>query len=196
MKSKWATKRLRVTIHNLPSTGSEPLPLQLGWWNGRHVRLRGVCRKACGFKSRPEHQDLAQQMSLGGIIVRFHKRPELARNSLKQTEDQQLMDHVLCIRRGINLSGENGSVRNRVDTLLPREEPTGNRTSRSAQGVSTVNPKMTPLCAGLSRDLHRHCEHVSSGRRTESEGSRSAANDAERILDEEREILSRDDGFL
>src|SRR5438874_9209847 len=28
----------------------------LGWWNGRHVRLRGVCRKACGFKSRPEHQ--------------------------------------------------------------------------------------------------------------------------------------------
>src|SRR5262249_51347558 len=27
----------------------------LGWWNGRHVRLRGVCRKACGFKSRPEH---------------------------------------------------------------------------------------------------------------------------------------------
>src|SRR6266700_75962 len=30
----------------------------LGWWNGRHVRLRGVCRKACGFKSRPEHQYL------------------------------------------------------------------------------------------------------------------------------------------
>jgi hypothetical protein len=62
MKSKWATKRLRVTIHNLPSTGSEPLPLQLGWWNGRHVRLRGVCRKACGFKSRPEHQDFAPRI--------------------------------------------------------------------------------------------------------------------------------------
>ena len=31
------------------------LPQKLGWWNGRHVRLRGVCRKACGFKSRPEH---------------------------------------------------------------------------------------------------------------------------------------------
>src|SRR5438552_16876609 len=30
-------------------------PRELGWWNGRHVRLRGVCRKACGFKSRPEH---------------------------------------------------------------------------------------------------------------------------------------------
>src|SRR5206468_2029682 len=27
---------------------------KLGWWNGGHVRLRGVCRKACGFKSRPE----------------------------------------------------------------------------------------------------------------------------------------------
>ncbi len=25
----------------------------LGWWNGRHVRLRGVCRKAWGFKSPP-----------------------------------------------------------------------------------------------------------------------------------------------
>src|SRR5256714_2327613 len=31
----------------------------LGWWNGRHVRLRGVCRKACGFKSRPEHHRTA-----------------------------------------------------------------------------------------------------------------------------------------
>jgi hypothetical protein len=31
----------------------------LGWWNGRHVRLRGVCRKACGFKSRPEHHRAA-----------------------------------------------------------------------------------------------------------------------------------------
>ena len=31
----------------------------LGWWNGRHVRLRGVCRKACGFKSRPEHPLIA-----------------------------------------------------------------------------------------------------------------------------------------
>src|SRR5215831_15982501 len=26
-----------------------------GGGTGRHVRLRGVCRKACGFKSRPEH---------------------------------------------------------------------------------------------------------------------------------------------
>ena len=32
----------------------------LGWWNGRHVRLRGVCRKACGFKSRPEHYSIRQ----------------------------------------------------------------------------------------------------------------------------------------
>ena len=33
----------------------------LGWWNGRHVRLRGVCRKACGFKSRPEHDTRSQR---------------------------------------------------------------------------------------------------------------------------------------
>src|SRR5207237_6192264 len=46
------TKRLRATINNLPFTSTLHL---LGWWNGRHVRLRGVCRKACGFKSRPEH---------------------------------------------------------------------------------------------------------------------------------------------
>ena len=26
-----------------------------GGGTGRHVRLRGVCRKACGFESRPEH---------------------------------------------------------------------------------------------------------------------------------------------
>jgi hypothetical protein len=38
----------------LPSTIFQ-VPKPLGWWNGRHVRLRGVCRKACGFKSRPEH---------------------------------------------------------------------------------------------------------------------------------------------
>jgi hypothetical protein len=36
---------------------------RLGWWNGRHVRLRGVCRKACGFKSRPEHQYRPAQAS-------------------------------------------------------------------------------------------------------------------------------------
>src|SRR6266436_2362518 len=41
------------------STGSQRLLLKkLGWWNGRHVRLRGVCRKACGFKSRPEHHSI------------------------------------------------------------------------------------------------------------------------------------------
>src|SRR5206468_1017976 len=39
----------------------------LGWWNGRHVRLRGVCRKACGFKSRPEHQT-ARSTSFAGQL--------------------------------------------------------------------------------------------------------------------------------
>src|SRR5437667_120088 len=52
----------------------------LGWWNGRHVRLRGVCRKACGFKSRPEHDFLsadsawlAFEKSILMQIVRFHQ---------------------------------------------------------------------------------------------------------------------------
>ena len=42
-----ATPNLPSTIFYLPNT--------LGWWNGRHVRLRGVCRKAWGFKSPSEH---------------------------------------------------------------------------------------------------------------------------------------------
>src|SRR5438046_6334081 len=40
----------------------------LGWWNGRHVRLRGVCRKACGFKSRPEHQTARSTCSLASQL--------------------------------------------------------------------------------------------------------------------------------
>jgi recombinational DNA repair protein (RecF pathway) len=41
------------------------LPLdRSGGGIGRHVRLRGVCRKACGFKSRPEH-DLLLSFAMG-----------------------------------------------------------------------------------------------------------------------------------
>src|SRR5207302_4403678 len=43
---------------------------ELGWWNGRHVRLRGVCRKACGFKSRPEHHYFIG-LSVRGLFVRI-----------------------------------------------------------------------------------------------------------------------------
>ena len=44
----------------------------LGWWNGRHVRLRGVCRKACGFKSRPEHSfRFARRAAIFGIRISF-----------------------------------------------------------------------------------------------------------------------------
>ena len=50
------TKRLRQSTNNLPFASQIHARQKLGWWNGRHVRLRGVCRKACGFKSRPEHQ--------------------------------------------------------------------------------------------------------------------------------------------
>ena len=43
---------------------------KLGWWNGRHVRLRGVCRKACGFKSRPEHHPSEDWSSFGDVSLR------------------------------------------------------------------------------------------------------------------------------
>src|SRR5216110_3333958 len=58
----------------------------LGWWNGRHVRLRGVCRKACGFKSRPEHFFIAKVHRL--LVRRWQangRRRE--QSSEKQRED-------------------------------------------------------------------------------------------------------------
>ena len=33
------------------------LPHSSGGETGRHVRLRGVCRKTCEFESRPEHKN-------------------------------------------------------------------------------------------------------------------------------------------
>ena len=51
----------RPAVRRQISRASE-VPL-LGWWNGRHVRLRGVCRKAWGFKSPPEHGLRAQKKS-------------------------------------------------------------------------------------------------------------------------------------
>jgi hypothetical protein len=57
--------------------------VKLGWWNGRHVRLRGVCRKACGFKSRPEHEIAqstcpfaSQLFDLASIAYRFRSLSE------------------------------------------------------------------------------------------------------------------------
>src|SRR5437016_1584424 len=55
-QEKSRTNRLRGIMLYLTFTAPASHPRELGWWNGRHVRLRGVCRKACGFKSRPEHQ--------------------------------------------------------------------------------------------------------------------------------------------
>ena len=66
------TKRLRAAFLHLPFTShysreaNPPSPKGSGaaggfpyrgsgGGTGRHVRLRGVCRKACGFESRPEH---------------------------------------------------------------------------------------------------------------------------------------------
>jgi len=42
------------TCQSWPSAENSP-SRRSGGGTGRHVRLRGVCRKACGFKSRPEH---------------------------------------------------------------------------------------------------------------------------------------------
>ena len=58
------------TCQRLPSAESL-LPLTLGWWNGRHVRLRGVCRKACGFKSRPEQNSSSHQISWLAAVFAF-----------------------------------------------------------------------------------------------------------------------------
>src|SRR5579864_8176790 len=42
----------RLLLYRSPVTSHKSRFFEtLGWWNGRHVRLRGVCRKACGFKS-------------------------------------------------------------------------------------------------------------------------------------------------
>src|SRR5207248_8978159 len=59
---------------------------ELGWWNGRHVRLRGVCRKACGFKSRPEHRYF---IGLGSWQVSSVKRFGKGRISPNQREESR-----------------------------------------------------------------------------------------------------------
>src|SRR6266481_9168960 len=59
---------------------------KLGWWNGRHVRLRGVCRKACGFKSRPEHFFIAKVHRL--LVRRWQaNRRRREQSSEKRRED-------------------------------------------------------------------------------------------------------------
>src|SRR5437899_1842849 len=63
--SKSKTKRLRAALLHLPFTDhysreANGFPYRSsGGGTGRHVRLRGVCRKACGFESRPEHDFLS-----------------------------------------------------------------------------------------------------------------------------------------
>jgi hypothetical protein len=112
---------------------------RLGWWNGRHVRLRGVCRKACGFKSRPEHH-------LQGIVVGARanclnpaaksNQAELARKSLNPRE----------LRIGIRIRGEVSTCLAKIDLsengLIPfclRGTPKIGQIGRTGR-VSTVNP--------------------------------------------------------
>src|SRR5207249_7141152 len=62
----------------------------LGWWNGRHVRLRGVCRKACGFKSRPEHFFIGKVHRL--LVKRWQANPRRReQSSEKRREDAQAL---------------------------------------------------------------------------------------------------------
>src|SRR5437588_5439183 len=70
-QEKSRTKRLRGIMLYLTFTAHASHPRELGWWNGRHVRLRGVCRKACGFKSRPEHKIFTAL-----TILRLHYFPD------------------------------------------------------------------------------------------------------------------------
>src|SRR5271165_69789 len=44
----------------------------LGWWNGIHDGLRSRCRKACRFKSCPEHQTTSIRFSLCCAIGSEH----------------------------------------------------------------------------------------------------------------------------
>src|SRR5271167_4128016 len=56
-----ATQRLAYFLpkcqwNRLRTAGLDSINMTLGWWNGIHDGLRSRCRKACRFKSCPEHQ--------------------------------------------------------------------------------------------------------------------------------------------
>ena len=69
------------TCQSGPSAENSP-SRRSGGGTGRHVRLRGVCRKACGFKSRPEHFSfyLAKAAILGSSATAFRTDLGLARD--------------------------------------------------------------------------------------------------------------------
>ena len=56
----------------------------LGWWNGIHERLKIFCRKACGFESRPEHNERSELCSgvsqLFGLRGDEHRERRAAKN--------------------------------------------------------------------------------------------------------------------
>ena len=58
---------LKLTLQ--PCSGGE---------TGRHVRLRGVCRKTCEFESRPEHnQKVLESIVFQGLFGHFTPFAEL-----------------------------------------------------------------------------------------------------------------------
>src|SRR6266849_4915384 len=75
----------------------------LGWWNGRHVRLRGVCRKACGFKSRPEHYSIRR--CVAGSDNCPNPRKDIKSAILFFWRDPRICS-VARISRGVEMRGE------------------------------------------------------------------------------------------
>jgi len=82
----------------------------------------GLFRAFCGFGqlSSPATSGL----SLGRIIVRKSWKAESAGNKRKEAEDQALTDHAGPHKRGVNLSGENRSVRNELIPSLRAKSAT------------------------------------------------------------------------
>jgi hypothetical protein len=97
----------------------------LGWWNGRHVRLRGVCRKACGFKSRPEHQ----------------------KNLLTQAAPEKPVARIRLASQKINES----SIPSVSDPVsMPRQQK---RTARPANGSAAKTGDGSTICALCGRTI-------------------------------------------
>ena len=54
---------------------------QLGWRNGRRVRLRGAWGNLWGFESPPEHHLFSETQEIGGIIHALWRTKRLVRAS-------------------------------------------------------------------------------------------------------------------
>lgn len=86
---QFETKKKKVLLQRdcLPVNNAVYLPILKagsGGGIGRHARLRGVCRKACGFKSRPEHHaSLSDSDSYAWHGANRKKKPQKAQKAQK-----------------------------------------------------------------------------------------------------------------